>query len=897
MKYLVVWAKDGTKTTYALKDSPQVKFTKLSLIVTKDGLETSFPIGDLQRFTYESIMPGDVNGDAKVDIVDVTKTISHIFGLSPSGFSEQAADINEDGNVDSDDVAAIAKLALSETNNVNPVSAGQPNGEAFYFYRNDGQFNAFFRGDVEKMEYSNSDADAVIHEDVVSQLVYTADSVYNIPLATIDSVGFVTPVPIVNSRVFPLTAEHLPYISDADVLSFTMSSSTPILFQPKVGDIVVATAECTAFPDGIVAKVESIVQNANGLKYNCSKAHLDEVFDQLVVYEKGIAGTADADASRGFDMRRASLTHTLWDKQWTKTIAYSGTATVLNVGDRATATVTVSKTLTTPFYFKVDLQNSMTSSVEFTAESSGSITKELQIGNTISAGRIVVPYTMGLLWLEPKLSLFGYFEEQGKVELKYGGHFNRTDNLTFTYFKGNWDFAHTPTTDVGTDVAKLSMEGSAEIGLKPQIDFSLNGQRAGFGLSGRVGLKEYINFVFDATHLSDGGLYDAMRDSYCRTTIPWSITVHASADIFSRYDAGSTDEGFATFSHTFAPEEEPQWGEDRFIFPLFDDVKGKRQEIDKTKADATALVSRTPLLPVQVGFSLLDKDDNILQTEYDERNYQVGSLFNNFNCSFTGLDQLHKYKVRPSVKLFGFDILASPCADLDSEVKACPDDNHPHMINLGLPSGTKWACCNVGASKPEEWGDYFAWGETHTKSEYNEANYSYYSGKDDDHDGYIDLIWKGDEGYPPIVNIGYDIAGTQYDAATANWGAPWRMPTQTQIKELLDNCTSLWISQNGVEGMMFIGPSGGSVFLPAAGFSSWCWIPYNPDNLEDGGYSGSCIQDQNGTCAYYSSTVLESTPASAYTLFCTSFWGASCDNLVDRESGKTVRPVVKSVSD
>ena len=67
---------------------------------------------------------------------------------------------------------------------------------------------------------------------------------------------------------------------------------------------------------------------------------------------------------------------------------------------------------------------------------------------------------------------------------------------------------------------------------------------------------------------------------------------------------------------------------------------------------------------------------------------------------------------------------------------SCPDDNHPHAIDLGLPSGTKWACCNVGASTPEGYGGYYAWGETSEKAVYNEVTYHYASGVDNDGDGF-----------------------------------------------------------------------------------------------------------------------------------------------------------------
>ena len=131
---------------------------------------------------------------------------------------------------------------------------------------------------------------------------------------------------------------------------------------------------------------------------------------------------------------------------------------------------------------------------------------------------------------------------------------------------------------------------------------------------------------------------------------------------------------------------------------------------------------------------------------------------------------------------------------------SCPDSHHPHLIDLGLPSGTKWACCNVGAEKPEDYGGYFAWGETTEKSSYNWSTYVHCDGSSS-----------------TCHDIGKDIAGTQYDAATANWGSPWVMPSLDQMNELKNNCTSEWTTENGVNGRRFTGPNGASIFLPAAG--------------------------------------------------------------------------------
>ena len=138
----------------------------------------------------------------------------------------------------------------------------------------------------------------------------------------------------------------------------------------------------------------------------------------------------------------------------------------------------------------------------------------------------------------------------------------------------------------------------------------------------------------------------------------------------------------------------------------------------------------------------------------------------------------------------------------DTGFLTCPDDNHPHAIDLGLPSGTMWCCCNVGASTPEGYGGYYAWGETSEKSVYNWDTYAYGSS------------WNN------CVDIGSDMAGTSYDVAHVSMGVPWRMPSTAQQQELINKCSRQWTQQNGVNGILVTGPSGGQVFLPAAG-SRW----------------------------------------------------------------------------
>ena len=142
---------------------------------------------------------------------------------------------------------------------------------------------------------------------------------------------------------------------------------------------------------------------------------------------------------------------------------------------------------------------------------------------------------------------------------------------------------------------------------------------------------------------------------------------------------------------------------------------------------------------------------------------------------------------------------------LYNPVKSCPDQNHPHMIDLGLPSGTLWACCNVGATAPEEYGGYFAWGETEEKEGYGWSTYSHCEGPNSA--GYIN------------ITIGANIAGTQYDVAHVKWGGNWQMPTQEQMEELRQKCNWGWATINGKKVAKFFNSRNNAhIYLPAAGY-------------------------------------------------------------------------------
>lgn len=142
-------------------------------------------------------------------------------------------------------------------------------------------------------------------------------------------------------------------------------------------------------------------------------------------------------------------------------------------------------------------------------------------------------------------------------------------------------------------------------------------------------------------------------------------------------------------------------------------------------------------------------------------------------------------------------------------------------VDLGL--SVKWAAYNIGAENPWDYGDYFAYGETKTKEEYT---------------------WENSLTYEQL--IGNFAGDPEYDAAAANWGGSWRLPTKTEVTELIENCDWEWTEMEGVSGCLVTASNGNSIFLPAAGY-------YGAELVDAGryGYYWDCDPDAESTMGNY----------------------------------------------
>lgn len=209
----------------------------------------------------------------------------------------------------------------------------------------------------------------------------------------------------------------------------------------------------------------------------------------------------------------------------------------------------------------------------------------------------------------------------------------------------------------------------------------------------------------------------------------------------------------------------------------------------------------------------------------------------------------------------GFTLLAVQACGDDEENGIFEDSQNASNIAVDLGLSVKWAAYNVGASSPEEYGGYYAWGETKEKK--------YYSGSD--------YKWRKSDGlivkYAETVDNKMRLELSD-DVAHVSLKGNWRMPTQDEMEELITRCSWEWTTRKGVEGQLVTGPNGNSIFLPAAGYRDG----------EDLYFSGS-------SGCYWSSTLDEDDNYYAYKLGFTGAGGLNLNNY--RSDGLSVRPVMK----
>lgn len=852
-------------------------------------------------------------------------------------------------------------------------------GEEMYIYRNDGQVNGFLPDEVLSIEYSYMDAEGNSYDEIVTQIVNTADSVYMIPLAEIDSISFVTPKTEYKPGVINLSDQLLPYVVSSSDQSISFSGSTPSSIMPHVGDKLVTLEMNDKFPIGFVGEVIAI----SGNQVTCQKVSLEDVFDTYYGVSSTYGYQEDSYASRysthravdaygNKDFRLGTFTWSQGAELNSKLFGSDKLAlkygTQLSIGITPSfhviSTLVVNKAEGT--YFSACITGDMT--FQETVSFCGGLEWSKDFLDTEWVKAPVAPLTY--FYVKPGLffraAITASLNAVWTQRYTWGTAFDFSTKKRSVIKPSCGGRLASSSFDVeGALDGSVAVGGFLEVGLtvaSSDIDKLCFRGELGAELIGHAVL---YNSDIDAA-AQETKVYERFRNS--------SIAVNAFVSTSVQAECGPWGISYSlpwNLSYNIKT-----WD----VVPTFANTTFKQKLDPQTSADASVDMSGDCLIPVEVGLSVRKPDGTETASHYANTKFTNGNK--QLSYTFANLSTNEDYTMYPKVKLFGYEMLASPSSEEEKQeypvkitdfeqtgssyekggytndgstydykfdcavtveltssegvedwgyvykapngqnalislrqygspytdtryayyrnessstvtlyeyVKytgdseyyygepkdyqvshknetSCPDGNHPHAIDLGLPSGTKWACCNVGASKPEDYGGYYAWGETSEKNDYEWDTYKWYNRSDRTLSKYCTYY-----GYGTVDNKTTLEAAD--DAATANWGAPWRMPSLAQIQELLKNTTSTWTAENGVYGWKFTGSNGATVFLPAAGYR---W--------------GSDLNFTGTYGDYWSSTLDESGPGHAYDLYFSSGF-ADWGGYYNRDFGQSVRPV------
>ncbi len=562
--------------------------------------------------------------------------------------------------------------------------------DAFYVYRNDGQFNTFRYDMVDSMKYSKVGIDQVIHEDFVVQEVYTSDSLYQIPLSVIDSIGFSTPKTIYSEDVMHLSGEILDYVimADAEKLCVTFSANTPTRLLPNVGEKIAALELTDKNPFGFVGKVTDVTTAEQNIIVNCSQLELEDVVDRFygiaqIITQSSIENNTVEHVNKRVPVSSETKSFTLDIKKYLpKTIDLSDLPIykkedVNGVSAGASITIDMESPLVGGYVSRVIDKNLFLSYANLFLTAAGRTVTDVQLIGSIGAGirpaiDIPIPiYGVRIIGI----SLGARLEASAQFSFMYTvkSDFDRCVDITYYPYRP-YVFNFNPMiTSHSTDKKpipsyewkNISLDG--ELSFTPFFDFGIlfGDHKIGWaGVEIEAGVKVDANISFTAEHLREASFktafYDFLRDR--------KIGIEG----FGR--AGLTLQLSKTSwwdDYEFKPSAKLTWpiGERKewWFLPQFNETKAYRPLPNWNAIEAIPNPYSEHLWAYTIGVELHDDEGRKIDTRYygDDQKYREpkdtpqAPLFFNRN-----IQRDDNYKVYPTFKLFGFNVLASPVSEV-----------------------------------------------------------------------------------------------------------------------------------------------------------------------------------------------------------------------------------------
>ena len=821
-------------------------------------------IGD--HYNVPDILPGGKNC-----IIFTGKDESNAYHLltdsTSLSFSEGNVNI-----VSNEEVSAVYPLSaikfiaytLSTDKNASTLKANISDNTQtpIYIYRNDGVINPFFPDEVKNITYSNYDVDSTCYENPIIQYVNTSDTTYVVHLETVDSISFTNPQNSVNKDVVFLDGEIRNYIISSSENSILFAANTPTSILPKTGAKIATLNVDEKITEPFFGRIYSIEKQSSGINMLCEGIGITDIYDSYFcsfISQDSIPRSRSSQSDNSEYKTVSGINSINIDTtQWPE-FSYNGDILELATsGNRFSATLSHS-TRYKGFLFinakdGINLRLSLDGDYDFNSaiELNGEIKKPLKkifrlrgLAIPISATMMTINVEVGA-FLDIMASFSYAYSTSEKYKLKFNWEWSSKQNQS----KNN-SVSFKQVSKQDNTAGSLNGEifggfyGTIGINLLKGLTNDRNNSLAGANIEFKGGGKLRGSFVptkslMDLPEINQI-LYEILRSR--------SIGLYYAQEFSLNFNLCRLGASLPLFPNT--PFNKEWLIKELHHVPSFNDMK-----IEQTDGgiNVSTDVYNNTITRNDVGLALVTDDDmDNAEIHYELKNFKddKSSLEHKFNIQESNAT----YTIYPVVKWHDFELFAHPSSKY---IEICPDEHHPHLIDLGLASGNKWLCMNHGAESPEKPGKYLAWGEKNEKNYYKYKTYSFWVDKNGDGN------W--DEG--EFTDIGSNIQGTQYDPCNV-YG--YVMPEKKDFEELIQDCE--WESHeiNGTKGALITGPNGNRIFLPALGMM----VDY--DLIESG----------NGR--YWTSNVAEDRCDAILLSFSgddTSFTNG------DRHNGRLIRPII-----
>ncbi len=551
-------------------------------------------------------------------------------------------------------IILLASLALS--------GMAQTIGEAFYIYRNDGQFNAFFRDEVDSIAYSYYDADSVHYDEVVTQIVYTADSIYKIPLAAIDSVAFVQLEKEYQPEVMRMDDNWLPYVVSVTDNSITFKSSTPKAFLPEIGQVIVAETYEAPFETGFAGRVSSRTLNVDGIEYQVDAVSLSDIYKQLVTV--GFSSSEPEDNATG-----GAKGLNVYATSNAAGIRFPLPNVELSLGPVGFSCKPNIVLKYIVCVIEHNMKNYANVMVHQTYEGSASIDCKIDGSYTPEPNWLPasIPITTGVPGLYGAIRFGLFFRASGEVKLSATQPFTVSGVTGFTYTeeKGIQGINEWKATMHDTEIS-LGLDGSVSTGLAVRLEIGVINKRiASADVTAYLGPKYSGDFSLTTQGLSGGGLYSSIKDS--------EATLSLNAEVVPGYQC-VINRWIGDVPHAEDHQELPislDLGYDLnhwYVVPEFENLKWTPND-DTRSGKLAGDINRNLLPKVSLGWGLYDENDNLYKSYYFPATYRkIEDWKNNgLEYSIAALPAGGYYTAYPLVSLMGVEMRADEGVEISAD--------------------------------------------------------------------------------------------------------------------------------------------------------------------------------------------------------------------------------------